>query len=132
MGYDSGDVLEGDITEIGSRESTKYKDDAGNPKIDPVLTIKRDDEELLWFAGAAAAKREVEKFDPPLRVGDHVAIGYHGQAEPSDDQSPHRWRVLREESPALLDEGATQEALEAEREQRDADLSALDSLGSTP
>jgi hypothetical protein len=104
LGPAAGDVLEGELTEIDSWES-KFKDDDGRPKVDPVLTILRDDgEELRFFAHAAQAKRQIQKFDPPLKPGARIAIGYHGKRDPDDDQSPHRYRIVREERAVELDD----------------------------
>ncbi len=118
-----GDVLEGVLTERDSWES-KFKD-AGNAKLDPVLTILTDDEgEKRFFAHASTAKKQIERHNPI--VGDRIAIGYHGKRDPADDQSPHRYRILVEKAGAGRDDdAATQEALERKRDQRDADLSEI-------
>ena len=117
-----GDVLEGVLTERDQWES-KFKDDAGNAKLDPVLTILTDDEgEMRFFAHASTAKKQIERLNP--MVGDRVAIGYHGKKDPADNQSPHRYRVVVERAEGGRDDdAATQEALERKRDQRDADLS---------
>jgi hypothetical protein len=130
---DPGDKLVGIVTEISERE--------GAFGVYPIVTVMGDDGETLAFhAFHEVAQNELARLAPKL--GDAIGVKYLGKDEA---RGYHRYRVRRAASgdsainwsrygdggtdeplePIAIDDGATQSALELERDERDAAMSEL-------
>jgi hypothetical protein len=83
-----GDGLVGELVDRSTRTS-----DFGGYEI---LTVRQEDgTELAWHAFHTAGAYAIQRQDP--RVGDRIAIVYHGKGEATEGkQAPHLYRIALE------------------------------------
>lgn len=127
---DAGDKIVGIVSEISEREGTYG--------VYPIVTLRTEDGELAVHAFHEVLQNELARLAP--KQGDLLGIKYAGM---DSDKGYHRYRVRRGGAEAggvewsrygsdvdgeLADDGATQEALDVERAERDAAASVHEPL----
>jgi hypothetical protein len=104
---EAGDVIEGVVTEISSRDS-----EYGDPY--QIVTVLDDDgTEFAVHCFHTMLRQEVERKQP--KVDDRIAVAYHGLGEAKPGmQPPHRYRLIVERNDTASEPVPLEAAVEAQ------------------